>query len=690
MMMNNESINPNGVNEMSENVRQLSPSSGPVVSQADHGRQPMTGRAKRRKYSREDNREVMRCYFQSSPERLGYRKRLRDMWIHRGNFAVSEQRLSDQVRNIRKREWFTQVELDEIKGEVVPGAQAMTSQEAEESFSVQESGSRQESELSPIEQSDESTQLCQEDRLLIDQIKDKRARFSDQRKAIRSVRHIESKSVMKEISRINRVLPYVQINSITELNDTICASALIVTENILKNQNNWHKDREPAWKYRLQRKLRNIQKDLSKVVESQKRMKDDRLRKEMERKYNIRYKGFGKVIEELKQDLRATAQKIKRYTERVRQFCENRLFYNNQGKFYRQLNSNGNSKHDATPNKDATQAFWQEIWSAEQKHNANATWLPKVERKLSYVEKQNNINIMLEDVKNRIKTVSNWKAPGPDGVQGYWIKKFLALHDKITFYLQKCLDEGNCPEWMTTGRTVLIIKDPSKGNLPGNYRPITCLPLMWKLLTGIISDKLYEHLESQNIIGNEQMGCRRCTRGTKDHLMLDKAIMTDSKKRKTNLAMCWVDYQKAYDLVPHTWIIKALQLTGAAKNICNLLKNSMSLWNTNLEHKSKHLINVNIKRGIFQGDSLSPLLFVTSLIPLSILLRDVKHGYRFRAGRKVNHLLFMDDLKLYGKSKAEVEALVNTVRIFTDDIGMKFGLQKCAPLVMKRGVRSED
>lgn len=42
----------------------------------------------------------------------------------------------------------------------------------------------------------------------------------------------------------------------------------------------------------------------------------------------------------------------------------------------------------------------------------------------------------------------------------------------------------------------------------------------------------------------------------------------------------------------------------------------------------------------------------------------------------MNHLLYMDDLKLYGKTKAELEALVNTVRIFTNDIKMKFGLQK--------------
>ena len=45
----------------------------------------------------------------------------------------------------------------------------------------------------------------------------------------------------------------------------------------------------------------------------------------------------------------------------------------------------------------------------------------------------------------------------------------------------------------------------------------------------------------------------------------------------------------------------------------------------------------------------------------------------------------MDDLKIYAKNQMELESLVNTVRIFSDDIEMEFGLQKCAILVMKRG-----
>ena len=59
---------------------------------------------------------------------------------------------------------------------------------------------------------------------------------------------------------------------------------------------------------------------------------------------------------------------------------------------------------------------------------------------------------------------------------------------------------------MVKGRTVLIQKDLAKGKVVSNYRPITCLPLMWKLLTGIFAEKIYDHLLMNNLLPVEQKG----------------------------------------------------------------------------------------------------------------------------------------------------------------------------------------
>ena len=219
------------------------------------------------------------------------------------------------------------------------------------------------------------------------------------------------------------------------------------------------------------------------------------------------------------------------------------------------------------------------------------------------------------------------------------------------------------PSWMTQGRTVLCQKDHSKGNAVDNYRPISCLPLMWKLLTGVIAESMYEYLERNNILPEEQKGCRRKSRGTEDQLLIDKVILQDCKKGHKNLAMAWVDYRKAYDLVPHSWILECLELSQISENIKKFIENTMKHWATELTSCGENLEKVDIRRGIFQGDSLSPLLFVICMVPLTKVLRKIRAVYVIKEGNlKVNHLLFMDDLKLFGKNEREIDSLVKTVQ----------------------------
>ena len=96
---------------------------------------------------------------------------------------------------------------------------------------------------------------------------------------------------------------------------------------------------------------------------------------------------------------------------------------------------------------------------------------------------------------------------------------------------------------------------------------------------------------------------------------------------------------------------------------------------------NQSLGRVDIKRGIFPGDSLSALLFALCLIPLTLIWHKSESAYQFLSNKKkINQLLFMDDLKLYAKNEKGLKSLVQTVRIFSDDNGMEFGIDKCATL----------
>ena len=114
----------------------------------------------------------------------------------------------------------------------------------------------------------------------------------------------------------------------------------------------------------------------------------------------------------------------------------------------------------------------------------------------------------------------------------------------------------------------------------------------------------------------------------------------------------------------------------------------MQIWRVELAVGGRSIAETKIQRGIFQGDALSPLLFIIAIMPLNHILRKCTGGYKLsRSQEKINHLMYTDDIKLFTKNEEELETLIHDVRIYNQDIGMEFGIEKCALLVMKSGKR---
>ena len=128
---------------------------------------------------------------------------------------------------------------------------------------------------------------------------------------------------------------------------------------------------------------------------------------------------------------------------------------------------------------------------------------------------------------------------------------------------------------------------------------------MWKLLTGVIADQIYVHLDQEKLLPEEQKGCRKGSRGTNDLLYIDRAVIKEVKSRNKNLAMAWIDYKKAYDMVPHLWIIECLDLFEVAENVKSLLVNSMEKSKVMLCSGNSELGEVEIE--VFFKEILYPL-----------------------------------------------------------------------------------
>ena len=363
--------------------------------------------------------------------------------------------------------------------------------------------------------------------------------------------------------------------------------------------------------------------------------------------------------EDLKQALQSKAQRLRRYIKRSEQYKQNKRFRDDTKRFYRELGKK-TIQIETPPDIAEVKKFWQNILEQEVKHNEDAQGIKDQEEQLQINQMEWN-DITVEELQVNMTRAAN----------------SVVINDP-----------QQIPEWLVEGTTNLLPKKEETW-IPKNYIPIVCLPTTFKILTSVITDRLYNHLENESIMTPQQRGGKKDCYGCKEQLMINNAILENCKAKKKNVSTAWIDYKKAFDSVPHSWIVRCLQMYKIHPVLIKFIEKSMNHWKTNmtLVHKQGVLETgpIRIKRGIFQGDSLSPLLFTMSLNPLSIELNKTKYGYQLDKQTKINHLFYEDDLKLYGTNDNQLAGLINTVKHVSDDTKMEFGLDKCAKATFKRG-----
>ena len=168
------------------------------------------------------------------------------------------------------------------------------------------------------------------------------------------------------------------------------------------------------------------------------------------------------LFNKLKQSIAAIAAKVRRYQGWVDSHRQNRLFENNQRRFYRKLYQEEERCDDDQPLAGESKQFWGNIWSQYADLESGVNF-----------KRQEKIDITAGSLKNILSSMPNWKSPRPDFVQGFWLKNFIGLHEKVSLQLKECLIIGFVPSLLTRERTLLLQKDRSKGSVANNYRPIT-------------------------------------------------------------------------------------------------------------------------------------------------------------------------------------------------------------------------
>ena len=117
-----------------------------------------------------------------------------------------------------------------------------------------------------------------------------------------------------------------------------------------------------------------------------------------------------------------------------------------------------------------------------------------------------------------------------DRVTTFWIKKFTCLHEKIAKAIIVMINENiHCPEWLPRGRTVMI-PESKNPTAVSEFRPITCLNTIYKLITSVINSRILEHFLQNNKLQLDQRGGVIGSMDCTDNLSTDKTVLEDAIK----------------------------------------------------------------------------------------------------------------------------------------------------------------
>lgn len=190
-----------------------------------------------------------------------------------------------------------------------------------------------------------------------------------------------------------------------------------------------------------------------------------------------------------------------------------------------------------------TEQFYQTLYSTK-----TGTNMKDVERKILNVNSEDIPEIEIYEIERALNQTKRNKAPGEDEILPEMLKEGgQPLLQELKILFNQCLQEGKIPKEWDNAVIILLFKKGDKQRLE-NYRPISLVPQIYKLLTKIINNRLVNKLD--NYQPPEQAGFRSGY-STQDHLQVMRNLIEKSKEYNLPLCLAFIDFEKAFDSIEH-------------------------------------------------------------------------------------------------------------------------------------------
>lgn len=232
-------------------------------------------------------------------------------------------------------------------------------------------------------------------------------------------------------------------------------------------------------------------------------------------------------------------------------------------------------------------------------------------------------------------------APGPDGLTPTrW--RVIPSEWKMLFY-NIILYGQELPKELIEARTVFIPKrdDP---RLPGDFRPISVTSVALRQFHTIMARRL-QHAFAHD---ERQRAFQQRVDGSAENALLLNAILSDARVNRKELHLVSLDLSKAFDSVHHKSIISTLRGIGCPARLIGHLRRVYSGATTTLRYRGESL-TTRVKRGVLQGDPMSPVLF-NYIIDRALASLNSSLGY-FLGDQRISAIAFADDIILVSGSK---------------------------------------